>query len=555
MKTLSPVSSETMTERIPTDKLHDHPVNPPSRIRSDEMDDLVKSIDEFGQRDPVRVRTINDPIGHFEILSGHRRVEACRRLDRPVVCLVVDADDLEAMREVMLGNAMREDLDAIERAGLLRQMIDSGVDRAEAGRLFGLTSDSGIKNTLRLLKLPKSISKMVQSGELPIKAARALVPYADATILLDDMAKQFSEDEWSLRDFIDETDWKPDRSEWRPMDGETKYSPSWQHEDAVRKFDLDSLHADDRKKLGIVSLPLGEKGKQIEVAQNVELFDKLNEPHVVKKSGYGTAKSKPIKLSGDKPLTPAQVKAEAKRKAKEADERLAKKLPIWVRRFARCCLATQTPSGHYAIPGTLSWWLGYCGSYEVDSWQLTTAETLGVGTDARKHGRSDALANLIATMDNQQSDAWTDRLWRILLWPQRIAWPVGPVAAQLSDFCQITVDEPPQKMVGQMESSEMDEPLVMMIRMCDVSLTGGWIDAATEGNPERQLFEEALAMHTQPQLLRLALELGVKGIFDTDKKSHVMQSILQAHTFAKPLRAPSFLNFGPKPAKGKKAKR
>jgi ParB/RepB/Spo0J family partition protein len=555
MKTLTRVSSETMTETIDADKLHDHPINPPSRIQSAHVDELVKSIDEFGQRDPVRVRTINDPIGHYQILSGHRRVEACRRLDRPVICLVVDADDDEALREVMLGNANREDLNAIERAQLLKQMIDSGFDRAEAGRMFGLTSESGIKNTLRLLKLPKAIRKMVESGEINIKAARSLVPFADATMLLDDLAKQFADDEWALSDFNTQKEWKPDRSEWRPMDGETKYSPSWEYEDAVRKFDVASLHEDDRKNLGIVSLPLGDKGKMIEVAQNVELFDKLNQPHVVKRSGYGSTKSKPMKAADGESLTPAQLKAEAKRKAKEADERLAKRLPIWVRRFARCCMATQTVRDHYAIAGTLPWWLGYAGTYEIDTWLFTAAETLGVTTNARKSGRTDALANMIATMDNMQSSVFTDRLWRILVWPQKIAWRVGHVADQLSAFCQLSIGEPPQKMVGVMEGSDMDEPLAMMMQMCDVSLYGGWIDAANDGTPEGLLFEELLAMHTQPQLVRFAGQLNVKGLFDTDKKSHLIQSILNAHTFASPLRSPDFLTLGVKPTKAKKAKR
>ncbi len=115
----------------------------------------------------------------------------------------------------MLGNAERQDLSAIERAELLLTMINHGMDRAEAGRMFGLDSESGIKNTLRLLKLPESIRKLVQSGELPARAARVLVPWAEATVILDELAKD--RDSWRYRQLVEDGKFQVLDRDWRPM--------------------------------------------------------------------------------------------------------------------------------------------------------------------------------------------------------------------------------------------------------------------------------------------------------------------------------------------------
>lgn len=519
-----PVSAETFTESIPAEKLHAHPANPESRLTGESIDELVASIQEFGQREPVRVRTKNDPVGHFEILSGHRRAEACRRLDLPVMCLVVDADDHEALREVMLGNASREDLNAIERAELLQVMIDAGVNRAEAGRLFGLTSESGIKNTLRLMKLPPSIRKMVESGKMPARAARMLVPWAEATMMLDELAKGLLDDEWALNDFITSNEWRPDRTEYRPMDGTTKYSPSWQHDDAVRGFDVDALSAKDRAALGIVTLPLGDKGKLIEVAQNVELFDKLNEPHVTKRSGYGGSTAKKPKATADKPLTPAEQKAEAKRKAKEADERLTKRLPIWRRRLMRCTLATHVPRGHAVITSTLPWLIAANGMDSMQ-WICRAAKTLGCATKKENMGKID---HCIASVGDGGNVEMIDRLWRIMVWPQWIQWPTGQISSDMADLTR----ELPAKMPLELDSSwrsGTDSEFEMMFTFAGVTIQDAWDLCAVKETPQRELFKEFLDMHTTAQLLKLGREWKL-DVFDTDKKSHLVTSLMNAHS-------------------------
>lgn len=312
------------------DFLSDHPANPPERIEAQSILQLVMSIEQFGQREAVRVRLFGTEKStgrnHYQILSGHRRAAACRMANLPVRCEVVDCSDAEALREVLLGNAERKDLDPIQRAELMRSMITAGIDRAEAGQLFGLESESGVKNTLRLLELPASMRSMVSEGLLPARVARYVIPFAAAEVIVDGWAKQLRENDhqrrWAAekpKDFFAiETDGSHNATA-RPTDGKTKYQPSWQHKKTARKFELDDK---TREKLQIVQLPIGVKGKLVEVAQNVTLFDKLNAPFLEADTTYGGGAKKKA-ATGKKPLPLPDVLvglgvvgATAKRKAR-----------------------------------------------------------------------------------------------------------------------------------------------------------------------------------------------------------------------------------------------
>ncbi len=536
-KATATVSTETLANRIvtiPVDKLHDHPANPKHRVSDDAIAELEKLIDEFGQREPVRVRAIADPVGHFEILSGHRRTAACRLLGRDVNCVVVEANDDEALREVMLGNAERKDLNAIERAELLQVMIDEGIDRCEAGRMFGLESESGIKNTLRLLKLPESIRKLVTDGKLPARTARVLVPWAEAHMILDDLAKQITDDEWALSDLITDSKWSPAASEWRPMDGKTKYKQSWEYDEAVRKFDVDALNSIVREQLGIVSLPLGKNGAVIEIAQNVELFDKLNAPHVKKRDMYGNSKQQKIKPAEGEKLTPAQLKAEEKRKAKEADERLEKRLPIWRRRFIRATLVTQVEPGHIVIAASLPWLIAKAGTSDAGQWMLRAARTLGVATKKEYTGE---LSHFIASIEKDRCEM-VDRLWRVLLWPQSMVWRQGHFEP-MNPKDGLSIDLPQDMAIGR-EYESIDDELRMMMELASIDPSHGWQQAAIEGTPQRALLKEFLDLHTTAQLASLAREWKLT-YFAGDKKSIIADIIMAAHLDKRRLAMPKAL--------------
>lgn len=446
-----PVSAETSDGEIvflPADKLHYHPANPAHRVSPDAIADLAKLIDEFKQREPIRVRALEDPIGHFQVLSGHRRTAACKQLGIAVKAKIVYADDEEALREVMLGNAERKDLSVIERAELLLTMINHGLERAEAGRMFGLESESGIKNTLRLLKLPESIRKLVQSGDLPARAARVLVPWAEATVILDELAKDRGS--WRWRRLVEDGKLQVTEQDWRPMDGVTKYNPGWEYPMSVRKFDLQAIHEKDRTNLAIVDLP------------------------------------------------------------------------IWRRRLIRATLATMVPAGHVLIETSLPWMIIEAGTSDASTWMLRAARTLGSATKKDHKGELDHCIASIAF----GKVGMTDRLWRLLLWPQSIDWVTGKIVAPVDDD-DLPV-ELPEKLAFGADYQRIDDELGKMLQLASLTFEDAWERATVINTPQRYLLNEFLGLHTTGQLLALAREWKL-DVFDTDKKSALIEHVMSKH--------------------------
>ncbi len=533
------------------DRLSDHPANPPERIEAQAILPLVKSIEEFGQREAVRVRLFGMEQGtgrnHYQILSGHRRAAACRMANLPVRCEVVDCSDAEALREVLLGNAERQDLNPIQRAELMRSMIGAGIDRAEAGALFGLESDSGVKNTLRLLELPASMRAMVAEGLLPARVARYVIPFAAAEVIVDGWAKQLREND-RQRMFASENpksfftvDMDDNhRVHARPVDGRTKYRPSWQHKKTGRKFELDDK---TREQLKIVQLPIGPKGKLVEVAQNVALFDKLNEPFLVADTTYGGG-TKPKKPAAEKKLTPAQAAAEKRAKAAEAKKRLKEGIAKWQTRFTRCLIARQTEPGHPVIAATLPWMVGA----ECDSEWLNVA-CASLGAPVRNcvgHARAaDVVASAIATCDSGEEAALADRLWRIMMWPQYFDWPVGPTAesyrvdAPEIDLTRLSEGAPKKLTLECWNVGGLDEPLSMIVAFAGVNYSAGW-NAAVDPGPERDLMIEYLGLHASDQIDALAKKWNV-NIGGAKTKSAKVKLIAADHSVKKPLPLPDGL--------------
>jgi ParB family chromosome partitioning protein len=79
------------------EELEVHSIHPPKfSLRSDlgQLDELISSIEEKGLLEPIVVRPVEDG---FEVVAGHRRLEACKRLGwRKIPCHIIELDDREA---------------------------------------------------------------------------------------------------------------------------------------------------------------------------------------------------------------------------------------------------------------------------------------------------------------------------------------------------------------------------------------------------------------------------------------------------------------------------
>lgn len=158
--------------------------NQPRKIfDEDKISELAASIVEHGIIQPLVVRKTGSG---YEIVAGERRWRASRKAElKEVPCIIREFSDEENMLIAIIENMQREDLNPIEEAEGLNQMIKTyGLTQEEVSKSVS-KSRPYITNALRLLKLPENIQTMVTEGKLTTGHARAIIPVSDSKVQLD----------------------------------------------------------------------------------------------------------------------------------------------------------------------------------------------------------------------------------------------------------------------------------------------------------------------------------------------------------------------------------
>lgn len=190
---LAPVPGAHYAE-VPVLSIRPNPKQPRKAFGDDEMVELVNSIREIGVLQPVVVRPIppeeltmasgevsdhsEQPL--FELIMGERRWRATQAAGLTVIpAIIKDTHDDDLLRDALLENLHRSELNALEEAAAYQQLLDD----------FGCTHDElatrisrsrpQISNTLRLLNLPPLVQRRVAAGVLSAGHARALLGLAD----------------------------------------------------------------------------------------------------------------------------------------------------------------------------------------------------------------------------------------------------------------------------------------------------------------------------------------------------------------------------------------
>jgi ParB family chromosome partitioning protein len=152
---------------------------PRKSFPEDKIEELARSIETHGIIQPIMVR----PAGEgYEIVAGERRWRAARKASlKQVPCIVRELTEEQNMLVSIIENMQREDLNPMEEAEALHQMISKfGLTQEEISKSVG-KSRPYITNTLRLLKLPEEIRDMVQQGDLTSGHARAIAGVKEET--------------------------------------------------------------------------------------------------------------------------------------------------------------------------------------------------------------------------------------------------------------------------------------------------------------------------------------------------------------------------------------
>lgn len=168
---------------IDPNKVIPNPQQPRSEFRPEELSELEHSIREFGVLQPIVVRPLSG-VGvdaTYELVMGERRLRASKAVGLSAIPAVVrDTKDADMLRDALLENIHRAQLNALEEASAYQQLIeDFGITQDELAKRIG-RSRPQVTNTLRLLKLPVKVQKRVAAGVLSAGHARAILSVATA---------------------------------------------------------------------------------------------------------------------------------------------------------------------------------------------------------------------------------------------------------------------------------------------------------------------------------------------------------------------------------------
>lgn len=187
LDSLIPTSiKSTTTNEIVADRLEvalssitPNPKQPRTIFDSEALHELAASIKEIGILQPPVVRKI--AADKYELIMGERRFRAAKLAGLTKIPVIVrETKDNELLREALVENIHRSNLNSLEEAAAYNQMLtDFGFTHDELADKLG-KSRPVITNTLRLLNLPPAVQKRLAAGTLSAGHARALLGLANA---------------------------------------------------------------------------------------------------------------------------------------------------------------------------------------------------------------------------------------------------------------------------------------------------------------------------------------------------------------------------------------
>lgn len=182
---------------INIDEIRSNPYQPRRTFDTETLNELAKSIEEYGVVQPVIVKK---SIKGYELIAGERRTKAAKIAGLKVIpAIIKDFDDQQMMEIALIENIQREDLNPMDEAVSISNIIKlRGYTQDEFANKFG-KSRTYVTNILGLLKLPEDVKKMVEKRTLSMSHARVLSKIDDEEKVVR-LAKQVITDELSVRE-------------------------------------------------------------------------------------------------------------------------------------------------------------------------------------------------------------------------------------------------------------------------------------------------------------------------------------------------------------------
>lgn len=189
--------SDTRIETLPLREVEPDPGQPRKTFDDETLAELSASIAEHGLLQPIAVRP--KPSGGYLIVAGERRWRASRMAGLTEVPVIVkDVTDEQAMELALVENLQREDLDPVEEAAGIRElMTHCDLTQEQAARKLS-KSRSALANSLRLLSLPETVLELLKGGFITIGHAKVVLGLP-APELQEEAAQMIADNQLNVR--------------------------------------------------------------------------------------------------------------------------------------------------------------------------------------------------------------------------------------------------------------------------------------------------------------------------------------------------------------------
>lgn len=191
-------SSSASAVKLNLNEIEPNKEQPRKTFDEKALAELADSIAQHGVIQPLLVRPMPD--GSYQLVAGERRWRAARRAGLSEVPVVIrEMSDSEMMELALIENLQREDLNPIEEAEGLQQLIETyGLTQETAAARVG-RSRPAVANALRLLSLPAPILAITREGKISAGHARALLSLGDMEKMME-LAEQIVKKDISVRE-------------------------------------------------------------------------------------------------------------------------------------------------------------------------------------------------------------------------------------------------------------------------------------------------------------------------------------------------------------------
>lgn len=193
-----PIAGAVYLEVAPQDVVP-NPRQPRQVFDTDALAELTFSIKEIGLLQPIVIRHRDGEGAPYELIAGERRWRASQAAGLELIPAIVrDTADDDMLREALLENLHRAELNPLEEAAAYQQLLaDFGGTQEELAQRLG-RSRPQVANTLRLLKLPPAVQRRVAAGVISAGHARALLSLDDPAAM-DALAERIVKEGLSVR--------------------------------------------------------------------------------------------------------------------------------------------------------------------------------------------------------------------------------------------------------------------------------------------------------------------------------------------------------------------